>query len=126
MLTSTSFDYAVLRLVPRVERQEFVNIGVIVFCLEKQFLRASVHLKESRLLALWPDLDLDTVRRHAEAVVRICSGDKSAGPIALLSLKERFHWLVSPRSTMIQTSEVHTGMWEETDNLADRLCRQLV
>jgi hypothetical protein len=125
MLTSTSFDYAVLRLVPRVERQEFINIGVIVFCLEKRFLEAKVHWNETRIRALWPDLDTSMARNHAEAVVRICSGDSAAGPIALLSQKERFHWLVSPRSTIIQTSDVHTGMWEETD-LADRLCRQFV
>src|SRR5580658_2043423 len=89
--TNASFDYAVLRVVPRVERQEFVNIGVIVFCLEHRFLEAKVQVHEARLRALWPALDVDMVRRHAESVVKICAGDATAGPIASLSLRERFH-----------------------------------
>ena len=126
MPINASFDYAVLRVVPRVERQEFVNVGVIVFCLEKRFLQAKVHVDEARLHALWPSLDIATVRQHVEAVVRICEGDETAGPIAKLSQRERFHWLTSPRSTVIQTSLVHTGVCTETTDLVDRLYRQLV
>jgi len=121
-----SFDYAVLRVVPRVERQEFVNVGVIVFCLEHRVLEARVHVDEARLLALWPGLDVETVRQHVQAVVRICEGDESAGAIARLSQRERFHWLISPRSTMIQTSSVHTGICTESDGVVDRLFKQLV
>ena len=99
MLTKASFDYAVLRVVPRVERQEFLNIGVIVFCLEKRLLEAKVHVDEGRLRMLWPMLDLEPVKQHAEAVVRICAGDETAGPIAKLSQRERFQWLIAPRST---------------------------
>jgi len=123
---NASFDYAVLRVVPRVERQEFVNVGVIVFCLEKRFLQAKVHIDEARLRALWPSLDMEMVRQHVEAVVRICEGDETAGPIAKLSQRERFHWLTSPRSTVIQTSLVHTGVCTETTDLVDRLYLQLV
>ena len=123
MLTKASFDYAVLRLVPRVERQEFLNIGVIVFCLEQRLLAAKVHVDEARLGLLWPILDLETVKQHADAVVRICAGDEAAGPVAGLSQRERFQWLIAPRSTMIQTSAAHTGILTEDDSLADRLHR---
>jgi hypothetical protein len=109
----SSFDYAVVRVVPRVERGEFINAGVIVFCLERRFLAAKVVVDEARLQALWPGLDVDLVRRHLEAIPRIAAGEDGAGPIARLSLRERFHWLVSPRSTMIQVSPVHTGLCEE-------------
>ncbi len=121
MLTKVSFDYAVLRVVPRVERQEFLNIGVIVFCLEKRLLEAKVKVDETRLLALWPTLDLATVKQHAYAVVRICAGDLAAGPIAELAQKERFQWLVAPRSTIIQTSPVHTGTLTGDESLSNRL-----
>ena len=122
----TSFDYATIRVVPRVERQEFINAGVVVFCLEKRYLAARVHLDEARLRALWPATDLELVRQHLEAIPRICSGDPSAGPITRLSQRERFHWLVSPRSTIIQSSPVHPGLCEGTDELLDRLARQLL
>jgi hypothetical protein len=125
VLTSASFDYAVLRVVPRVERQEFINVGVIVFCLEKRFLEARIHVDEMRLRALWPSLDIAVVQEHVKAVVRICEGDQLAGPIAMLSQRERFHWLTAPRSTVIQTSPVHTGLCIDTNGLLDRLYLQL-
>lgn len=113
MPVPSSFDYAIVRVVPRVERGEFINAGVIVFCLEHKFLEARVSVDEARLKALWPAIDLDLVRRHLEAIPRVAAGDPSAGPIAQLSQRERFHWLVSPRSTIIQVSPVHTGLCEE-------------
>lgn len=116
-----SFDYALLRVVPRVERQEFVNAGVVVFCREKRYLAARVRLDRERVRALWPDAELDLIAQHLDAVVRICEGDSSAGAIAQLSQSERFHWLVSPRSTIIQPSPVHTGVCDETGGLLDRL-----
>jgi len=122
----SSFDYATIRVVPRVEREEFINAGIIVFCLEKKFLAARIHLDEARLKALWPTIDLDLVREHLEAIPRICAGDPAAGPIAKLSQRERFHWLIAPRSTMIQPSPVHTGLCESTDDLPERLARQLL
>jgi hypothetical protein len=121
-----SFDYATIRVVPRVERQEFINAGIVVFCLEKRFLAARIHLDEARLKALWPGIDADLVREHLEAIPRICAGDETAGPIAKLSQRERFHWLISPRSTMIQPSPVHTGLCEGTDDLTERLAKQLL
>jgi len=121
-----SFDYAVLRIVPRVERQEFINAGVVVFCLEKRYLAARVHFDPARVRALWPDADVDLIREHLDAVPRICAGDPSAGPIARLGQRERFHWLVSPRSTVIQPSPVHTGVCTETDDLLDQLTKQFL
>ena len=121
-----SFDYAVIRVVPRVERQEFINAGVIVFCLEKRFLDARIHLDEVRLKALWPEIDVDLVRQHLEAVIRICAGDPSAGPIARLPQRERFHWLVSARSTILQPSPVHTGVCDDASFILDRLEKELL
>jgi hypothetical protein len=121
-----SFDYAILRVVPRVERQEFINAAVIAYCPERRYLDARVHFDPSRLQALWPDADLDLIRQHLEAVPRICAGDESAGPIARLTQRERFHWLTSPRSTVIQPSPVHTGVCDATDALLDRLEKQFL
>lgn len=126
MPAPASFDYAILRVVPRVERQEFVNAGVVVFCREKRFLAARVRLDRERVQALWPEADLDLLARHLDAVVRICQGEATAGAIAQLTLSERFHWIVSPRSTMIQPSPVHTGVCHETGALLDRLEKQFL
>lgn len=126
MPTSASFDYATLRVVPRVDRQEFVNLGVIVHCREQKFLAAKMLIDEPRLLALFPALDLEAVRLHAEAVVRIAEGDPAAGPIALLSQSERFHWLTSPRSTILQPSPVHTGLCANTTELLGHLYSRLI
>ena len=123
---TASFDYTVIRVVPRVERQEFINAGVVVFCLEKRYLAARMHLDEQRLKALWPEVDADVVRAHVEAIPLICAGDASAGPIAQLSQRERFHWLSSPRSTMIQPSPVHTGICDETGGVLERLAKQFL
>jgi len=122
----SSFDYAVLRIVPRVERQEFLNAGVILFCLERRFLGARVRVYENRLSAVWPDLDVEMVRQHLNAFVKICRGDPDGGPIAQLSQRERFHWLVAPRSTVIQVSPVHTGLCNEPEVALDQLFRELV
>ena len=122
----SSFDYAILRVVPRVEREELVNAGVILFCLERDFLQARVELDEARLRALWPGTDVELVRQHLEAIPRICAGSPDAGPIARLSLRERFHWLVSPRSTVIQVSPVHSGLCESPERALDELFRRMV
>ena len=121
-----TFDYAILRVVPRVEREEFINAGVVVFCLEKRYLDARILLNFDRLKALWPEVDAELVREHLEAIPRICVGDAAAGPIAKLPQRERFHWLTSPRSTIIQPSPVHTGVCEKTDGLLDRLAKQFL
>ncbi|MEG9438655.1 DUF3037 domain-containing protein [Edaphobacter sp. HDX4] len=127
MPVPSSFDYAIVRVVPRVERGEFINAGVIVFCLEHKFLGARVKIDEVRLKALWPQIQLDLVRRHLEAIPRVAAGDIAAGPIARLSLRERFHWLVSPRSTIIQVSPVHTGLCEERpEGVLDELSKRML
>jgi hypothetical protein len=126
MPAPSSFDYAVIRVVPRVEREELVNAGVILFCLEKDFLAARVEVNEPRLRALWPEVDLDLVRRHLEAIPRICAGDPDAGPIGRLSLRERFHWLVAPRSTIIQVSPVHAGLCDHPERALDDLFSKAV
>ena len=104
-----SYDYAVVRVVPRVEREEFVNVGIILSCQAKDFLEARIELDERRVLALDPALDLEAVRAHLASIPAICAGGPQAGQIGRLTQRERFHWLVAPRSTVIQTSAVHTG-----------------
>jgi Protein of unknown function (DUF3037) len=122
----SSFDYAVVRVVPRVDRGELLNAGVILFALEKDFLAARVQVDEPRLRALWPDTDLDLVRQHLEAIPRICAGRPDAGPIARLSLRERFHWLVAPRSTIIQVSPVHSGLCDHPERALGELFDRMV
>ncbi len=121
------FQYAVVRVVPRVERGESLNAGVIVLCRPKRFLAARVALDTARLAALAPDVEAATIEAHLQGIVRIARGDPDAGPIAALTQGERFHWLVAPSSTVIQPSEVHTGLCddpaEELDHLFDRLVR---
>jgi hypothetical protein len=121
VLTRSSFDYAILRVVPRVERGEFVNAGVVVFCLHQQFLEARVKVDGPRLKALWPEIDVEMIGKHLEAIPRICKGDREAGPIALLTQRERFHWIVSPRSTIIQVSPVHSGICSNPQESLDNL-----
>jgi len=104
-----TYDYAIIRIVPKVEREEFVNVGVIVSCPAKGFLEARIELDERRLKALDATLDIESIRPHLVSIVAICAGGEQAGPIGQLSQRERFHWLTAPRSTTIQTSPVHTG-----------------
>ena len=126
MPAQRAFDYAIVRVVPRVEREEFVNAGVILFCHAHDFLAARVELDEARLSALAPDVDLALVRRHLEVIPRICEGGPSAGPIGLLPLRERWHWLVAPRSTIVQTSAPHSGLCEAPEEWLERLLDRAV
>lgn len=121
-----SYDYAVLRVVPSVEREEFINAGVVLHCPEQAFLDCRVEFQERRLRALCPDLDLELVRQHLQAFPRVCAGDPDAGPIARLSRRERFSWLVAPRSTMIQVSPVHSGVCETPAAILEELFDRLV
>ena len=120
------FAYAVVRVVPNVERGEFVNAGVIVGCRPKRFLAARVALDPDRLHAIAPDCDEEEIRRHLDAIPRIAAGDPAAGPMAALSQPERFHWLVSPSSTVVQPSDVHTGMTDDPAATLEHLFRTLV
>jgi len=112
-----SYDYAVIRVVPRVERQEFVNAGVIVWCREQDMLEARIELDESRLRALDANADVAAVRRHLDSIIRICAGGDGAGELGKLSKRERFDWLVAPRSTIIQTSPVHGGRCDDVGRI---------
>lgn len=120
------FSYAVLRLVPDIERGERINVGVVVFCRPLGFLAARTALDETRARALGRDLDLTAVRDHLRAVERIAAGDPDAGPIAGLDTTARFHWLVAPSSTVLQPSEVHTGLCGEPAAQLDHLFARLV
>ncbi len=122
-----SFQYAIVRIVPRVERGETLNAGVILLCRPKRFLAARVALDADRLRAIAPEVDPATIETHLAGIQRIAAGDAAGGPIAALGQAERFHWLVAPSSTVIQPSEVHTGVCDdpadELDHLFDRLVR---
>jgi hypothetical protein len=122
----SSYDYAIIRVVPRVERGECINIGVILFCPARRFLGLLMHLDTPRLLALAPDLDLDAVQCHLDTISLICAGSSEAGYLGQLSLSERFHWLVSPRSTIIQTSPVHSGLCSDPQATLERLLKTLI
>ena len=121
-----TYDYAIIRVIPRVEREEFVNVGVIVSCPAKGFLEARIELDEQRLLALDPTLDIATVRDHLATIPVICAGGAQAGPIGQLSQRERFRWLVAPRSTTIQTSPVHTGCCKDPTAVLGHLLDTMV
>lgn len=122
----SSYDYAVVRVVPRVEREEFLNAGIILHARELGVLAAKVALPEERLEALAPGEDSAGIRAHLESVERICAGGPAAGPIGALSRSQRFHWLVAPRSTVIQTSSVHSGLCQDPHAELERLFEQLV
>jgi hypothetical protein len=121
-----TYDYAIIRLVPKVEREEFVNVGVIVSCPARGFLEARIALHEQRLLALDATLELATIRAHLATIPVICTGGEQAGPIGQLSQRERFHWLVAPRSTIIQTSPVHTGLCQNPRTVLESLVATMV
>jgi len=120
------FAYAILRVVPRVERGEQLNAGVVLFCRRRRFLGARVELDARRLAALAPDLDPAQVRGHLEALARIAAGDPAGGPVAALEPSERFGWLVAPSSTIVQPSPVHTGLCDDPRTMLDRLFDELV
>jgi len=122
----SAFAYAVVRVVPHVERGEGFNAGVILFCRQLDFLAARVALDERRLAVLAPDVSPETVRRQLEAIVRIAGGDPAGGPIAALPQSERFGWLAAPASTIIQPSPVHTGLCENAQATLDDLFADLV
>ena len=122
----SSYLYAIIRVVPHVERGETLNAGVVLLCRQRRFLGARTALDEARLAALAPDCDAAAVRPHLEAIEAIARGDAAAGPMATLTIAERFHWLVAPSSTIIQPSAVHTGLTDDPAAELDRLVATLV
>jgi hypothetical protein len=126
MPARASFDYAIVRVVPHVEREEFLNAGAILFCRTLDYLGARVELDRARLAALAPDVDAAEVEQHLAAILRICAGGPDAGPIGRLTRAERFHWLVSPGSTMIQPSPVHCGLCSDPEVALERLMERMV
>ena len=123
---SAPFQYAIVRVVPRIERGECMNVGVVFFCRPRRYLAARMALDEARLAAFAPELDLEEVRAHLDAMTRIAAGEPGSGPVAQLEQSERFHWLVAPSSTVIQTSPVHTGLCENPEETLARLLEKLV
>jgi hypothetical protein len=123
-----TYDYAIVRVVPHVERGEQVNVGVILSCADTDFLDARIEIDERALLALDPGLDLAAVRTNLDVIPKVCRGGPEAGPIGLLPARGRFRWLVSPRSTIIQPSAVHTGRTTDPaaclNHLMDRVVKR--
>jgi hypothetical protein len=122
----STYDYAVIRVVPRVEREEFVNVGVIVSCPGRKFLAAAIELDERRVRALDATLDMQAIRAHLATIPLICAGGEAAGAIGKLSQRERFHWLIAARSTVIQTSPAHSGRCDEPGALVEHLLDTMV
>ena len=121
-----TYDYAVVRVVPRVERGEFVNAGIILSCDVERILLASIELDEKALLALDSRVDMDLVRSVLESIPAICAGGEAAGDLGRMSARERFHWLVAPRSTIVQTSPVHTGRCSDLTAALEHLMNRMI
>ena len=126
MPESAEFQYAILRVVPRIERGEQINAGVVVFARRAKFLRALVRLDAGRLRALAPDVDPAPLERQLDAIARVAEGADGAGPIAELPQSERFAWIVAPSSTAIQPSPVHTGLCGDPETELRKLFEELV
>ena len=120
------FEYAVIRVVPKVEREEFLNVGVVMYCSRQRFLKFLYVVNESRLRSFAPSLDIEELRIHLEAFDLIASADPKGGPIARLDAASRFRWLTATRSTILQSSKVHPGLCSEPEKGLDRLFHELV
>ncbi|MCW6050877.1 DUF3037 domain-containing protein [Lyngbya sp. CCAP 1446/10] len=120
------YDYAIIRVVPKVDREEFINVGAIVSCGTKKFLEARIEIDEQRLRAIDSTLDLELIRNHLAVIPVICAGGPESGAIGQLPHRERFHWLVAPRSTIVQTSRVHTGLCENLPSAIEHLLNTMV
>lgn len=120
------FEFAVIRLVPRVEREEFINLGVVLYCKKEKFLQVKFYWDEDRLMSFAPKLDIETVKANLDAFERICQGAKDGGAIAQLDAASRFRWLTATRSTIIQTSKVHPGLCLKAEDCLDKLLNEQV
>ena len=126
MHNRTLFEYAVIRVMPRVEREEFLNIGIILYCAKQKYLKMLYVLDEQRLQAFSEYLDMDELKEHLCSFERICSADTEGGPIAKLDMPSRFRWLTATRSTVLQTSKVHPGLCVDAEETTNKLFSQLV
>ena len=126
MLEKHLYDYAVIRVLPRVDREEFMNVGVILYCAPMNFLRAECDIDGVRLKTFAGDADMSELNEHLESLCRICKGGQDAGPIGKLYIGERFRWLTAPRSTIVQTSPVHTGFTTNPEQTLQNLLTKLV
>jgi len=126
MSERTVYEYAVVRVVPRVEREEFINVGVALFCRKQRYAAVKFHLDEHKLKAIYKDIDLGLIKAHLESFQRICIGEKNAGKIATLEQDERFRWLTANRSTLIQCSPTHIGMCIAAEDTHQQLLKNLV
>ncbi|MFS8082742.1 MAG: DUF3037 domain-containing protein [Ginsengibacter sp.] len=120
------FEYAVIRIMPRVERGEFINVGVILYCASQKYLQLKYEVHGNKIASLCADCDLGEIKLYLDLFKRICNGDKTAGPIANLSPAERFRWLTATRSTVVQTSKVHPGLCNEAEEMLNDLFKKLV
>ena len=120
------FEYAVIRAVPRVEREEFINIGIVLFCAKQKYLQCRYILDDKRLQALCCDVDVDDLKQHLISFERICNGGKGSGPIGQLDMASCFRWLTATRSTVVQASKVHPGFCEDAATTLYKLFEQLV
>ncbi|WP_339654162.1 DUF3037 domain-containing protein [uncultured Salegentibacter sp.] len=120
------YEYAVIRLVPKVEREEFINVGIILFSKQSKYLKALFEVDEKRLAVFGKDLDKDELCTNLDSFIKICEGSKNGGPIAQLDLASRFRWLTAVRSSIIQTSRPHPGMTSDLDKTLNRLFTELV
>ncbi len=126
MINNYFYDYVIIRVVPKVEREEFINVGVILSCKEKKFLEAKIELNEERLKSLNREIDLNMIKKHLTAIEAIAAGKEDSGSIGKLSQMERFHWLSSPKSTIIQTSAVHSGYCKDPSETLEHLLKTMV
>ncbi|MBF4519068.1 DUF3037 domain-containing protein [Flavobacterium sp. ANB] len=126
MQDSHLYEYAVIRVVPRVEREEFLNIGIILFCKKAKFIKVLAHIDDAKIEALSNDFDIEQLHCNVTALKKIASGDKDAGPIGEFEIPERFRWLTAIRSSAIQTSRPHSGLCEDLEKTIQRLFEELV
>ena len=120
------FEYAIIRVVPRVEREEFLNTGVVLYCRDLKFLQCRFTVNKEKLQALCSELDCSEIEDHLQAFEKVCNGGKDGGPIASLDLASRFRWLTATRSTIVQTSKVHPGFCTDASETLQKLFEQLV
>lgn len=120
------YEYAIIRVVPVVEREEFINAGVILFCKKRKYIRMLYRLREEKILALMPGADIGEIRKNMEAFSRIAAGEKDAGPIAQMDEAERFRWLTAVRSASIQTSRPHPGLSDDLEKAINTLFEEMV